>query len=207
VREFWQRWHISLSTWLRDYLYIPLGGNRSGGWKVQRNLMLTMLLGGLWHGAAWNFVAWGALHGLYLAAHRVLVRRDRPRGVAPALAPSAWRRVLGRGLGIAFTFHLVLLTWLLFRARPIGDSGALSVAVDYLLRLGDLWTDGWVAPPASFWPLLIVLGLDIMIVRSGTHHWVKDWAWPLRGAVVAALIALGFVLGSGTARAFIYFQF
>jgi D-alanyl-lipoteichoic acid acyltransferase DltB (MBOAT superfamily) len=94
--EFWQRWHISLSSWLRDYLYIPLGGNRHGEWATYCNLMITMLLGGLWHGAAWNFVLWGAYQGAILCAYRALAPpRRRPRGAprrAPAPSPPSWRR-------------------------------------------------------------------------------------------------------------------
>ncbi len=89
ITEFWRRWHISLSTWLRDYLYIPLGGNRSGNVKTYRNLMLTMTLGGLWHGASWNFVIWGALHGLYLSIHKLWTSRNTTVEVSPpAIATS-----------------------------------------------------------------------------------------------------------------------
>jgi len=95
ITEFWRRWHISLSTWLRDYLYIPLGGNRKGKLNTYRNLMITMLLGGLWHGAAWGFVIWGGLHGLYLAVHK-LICRDRGRGVEPPVlqTPRQWASFL-----------------------------------------------------------------------------------------------------------------
>ncbi len=204
IQEFWQRWHISLSTWLRDYLYIPLGGNRGAGWKVQRNLMLTMLLGGLWHGGAWNFVAWGALHGAYLAIHRTFFR---DRATKPSEAPSTRGRWLRDGLSMLLTFHLVLLGWLLFRVRPVGESSAFGVALDYLAGLGGLASDAWVAPPVAFWLLAIVLAADVMIVRSRSHFWVRTWAWPLRGTVIAVFVGLGYVLGSGTHRAFIYFQF
>jgi hypothetical protein len=108
VAEFWRRWHISLSTWLRDYLYIPLGGSRGGAAFTARNLMLTMLLGGLWHGAGWNFVAWGCLHGVALVAHRAFARRAPPRG-----------RSLLRGLGVPLTFAFVVLAWVPFRASDV----------------------------------------------------------------------------------------
>jgi alginate O-acetyltransferase complex protein AlgI len=101
VRDFWKRWHISLSTWLRDYLYIPLGGNRCSPWRQRLNLMLTMLLGGLWHGAAWNFVLWGGLHGAALVAEH---------GTKPSLP---------KGLRIFLTFHFVCLTWIFFRAADL----------------------------------------------------------------------------------------
>ncbi|HJQ83310.1 MAG TPA: MBOAT family protein, partial [Candidatus Binatia bacterium] len=112
-REFWQRWHISLSTWLRDYLYIPLGGNRRGPLRSYLDLLATMTLGGLWHGAAWTFVLWGAFHGLWLVAHRLLVTLVRtPR-------TPAWLRLL-------VTFHLVVAAWVLFRAPSLSAVGAIA---------------------------------------------------------------------------------
>ena len=109
ITEFWQRWHISLSTWLRDYLYKPLGGNRRGGRRTYINLALVMLLGGLWHGAAWNFIAWGAFHGLLLAAERARGKR----------ALFEWLPHSGR---VAATFGLVLLSWVFFRAQDLPSS-------------------------------------------------------------------------------------
>ena len=106
--DFWRRWHISLSQWLRDYLYIPLGGNRKGEGRTYLNLMATMLLGGLWHGAAWNFVAWGGLHGLYLAGERALGLDRKPGGVRLTRLRMVIRRLV--------VFQLVCLTWVLFRA-------------------------------------------------------------------------------------------
>ena len=114
--DFWRRWHISLSTWLRDYLYIPLGGNRRGRGRTHVNLATTMLLGGLWHGAAWSFVAWGAFHGALLIGHRLLtpiLARIQP---TRSYAAAAWRAV--RMLGF---FHLVCLGWVLFRIEDLGD--------------------------------------------------------------------------------------
>ena len=105
LQDFWRRWHISLSSWLRDYLYIPLGGSKHGTWKTYRNLFLTMLLGGLWHGAGWTFIVWGALHGGMLAVNR-WVSQHRPFG--------AWR--LPRWLSIFLTFQFVCFAWIFFRA-------------------------------------------------------------------------------------------
>ena len=107
LRDFWHRWHISLSTWLRDYLYIPLGGSRGGQAMTLRNLMLTMVLGGIWHGAAWTFVIWGALHGLVLAAQRVL---------------SGWGPRVPKFLGILLTFHFVCLAWIFFRSESLDSA-------------------------------------------------------------------------------------
>jgi D-alanyl-lipoteichoic acid acyltransferase DltB (MBOAT superfamily) len=109
--DFWNRWHISLSSWLRDYLYIPLGGNRKGAGRTYVNLLLTMLLGGLWHGAAWNFVIWGAFHGVILAAYRILERR--PMHKDPWSGQYPYAIVL---LKMAVMFVLTLLGWLIFRA-------------------------------------------------------------------------------------------
>lgn len=121
IALFWQRWHISLSTWLRDYLYIPLGGNRSGKLKTYRNLLITMLLGGLWHGAAWNFVIWGALHGIALALHRSTTERLK--------IPAA----IGKSLGMVATFYWVCLTWIFFRCTTLPV--ALEMAKAYLRHL------------------------------------------------------------------------
>jgi D-alanyl-lipoteichoic acid acyltransferase DltB (MBOAT superfamily) len=119
--EFWRKWHISLSSWLRDYLYIPLGGNRGSGLQLHRNLMLTMLLGGLWHGASWNFVLWGFLHGFALIAHRLFLGL---RGERPAARGAA--AVVGSLLSRAALLYWLLLTWIAFRVR---DFDQMSVAI------------------------------------------------------------------------------
>ncbi|MGB3571559.1 MAG: MBOAT family O-acyltransferase [Phormidesmis sp.] len=116
ITDFWRRWHISLSTWLKDYLYIPLGGNRGGQWFTYRNLMLTMVLGGLWHGAAWTFVVWGALHGGALIAHKEWSKFARN---IPSLSqPSEWMAVVSTAL----TFYWVCITWVFFRADSFGEA-------------------------------------------------------------------------------------
>lgn len=114
ITDFWRRWHISLSTWLRDYLYIPLGGNRRGPFRTYLNLLLTMLLGGLWHGASWRFVVWGGVHGVALAVHRALFGKAGP-------PRSFWRRFTGWFI----TFHLVLVLWVFFRAADFSTAVAL----------------------------------------------------------------------------------
>ncbi len=127
ITEFWQRWHLSLSTWLRDYLYIPLGGNRHGEFKTYRNLILVMLLGGLWHGASWNFLIWGGIHGGYLAFERAQGKE------------SLYRKLPGV-LQVLITFFIVLIAWVFFRADTLPDAwryfkslfgvGALNPAAD-----------------------------------------------------------------------------
>lgn len=116
IREFWQRWHISLSTWLRDYLYIPLGGNRKGALKTYRNVFTTMLLGGLWHGANWTFIAWGILHGFYIIISRIVKKTSKNK-----LVDLESKTRLNKILGIFFTFSIVLLAWIFFRASNLGE--------------------------------------------------------------------------------------
>ncbi len=128
-RDFWRRWHISLSTWLRDYLYISLGGNRTGKYKTYRNLMLTMLLGGLWHGAAWSFILWGLYHGVILSAHRFLsenIFRKKAAGDEPVSRATAVAVCLLKAL---LMFHVVCLGWLLFRGESISQIGGMLAAL------------------------------------------------------------------------------
>ena len=123
-QEFWNRWHISLSHWLRDYLYIPLGGNRGGRLATYRNLVLTMVLAGLWHRPGWTFVIWGAYHGLLLVVHRACKPwLDRVRPVH-SIDRGCWT-----ALQIVVTFHLVCLGWLIFRAESMGQAAAMLTAI------------------------------------------------------------------------------
>jgi len=205
VTEFWRRWHISLSTWLRDYLYIPLGGNRHGAWKTYRNLMLTMLLGGLWHGASWRFVVWGGLHGLYLAVHRSLGRRplrgaSEPPPATPA-ARGAWV------VKVLLTFHLVALTWIFFRADTFALAWAYLKGIVTWQRAGGIDPMSWLSPRVLSLVGLLVLIDAYQYVRKD-HTAFLRWAWPLRAltwaCVVIVLVTMG---GIGVQIPFIYFQF
>jgi D-alanyl-lipoteichoic acid acyltransferase DltB (MBOAT superfamily) len=118
ISDFWHRWHISLSTWLRDYLFIPMGGSRAGRWLTYRNLMITMALGGLWHGASFNFLFWGVYHGLALVVHREFVRLKN--GIDFLARFFSWRP--GRFLSIVFTFHAVCIGWVFFRVHDLGTA-------------------------------------------------------------------------------------
>ncbi len=193
ITEFWRRWHISLSTWLRDYLYISLGGNRRGPARTYLNLMLTMLLGGLWHGASWTFVAWGGLHGGALAVSRFI--RDR-RGAEPALPRLHVLRVIA-------TFHLVTAGWILFRAD------GFSAAADYFSRLVTFTTyhpnlDGRVLS-------VLALGLASHYVPHGVYDAVRRRFVALPAAAQGvALFAAALVvreMASAAAVPFVYFQF
>jgi len=201
VTEFWRRWHISLSTWLRDYLYIPLGGNRGGTLRTYRNLMLTMLLGGLWHGANWTFVVWGGLHGLYLSVHKYLLDRRAPDSVPPTTSPPV------RLAKILATFHLVALAWVFFRAS------SFKVAWAYLTGIAVWQPAGAVAPLSWVDPRLVVLvatfmALEVVQARSREETSLLHYHWATRGVCYAWLVVVTLALGGlGVQIPFIYFQF
>ena len=202
ITEFWRRWHISLSSWLRDYLYIPLGGNRKGRRRTYINLMLTMLLGGLWHGASGRFVLWGALHGCGLAAHKWLMSRTS----SPAFGKdmSLWRRVLG----VIFTFNFVCLGWILFRA----DS--LSTVGEILSQIFTAFDLSIVPQVIAGYPVVFAL-IAAGYLMHATPKRVIDrtqerltnapmWA---QVAVVVAVIWFVMQMRTGDIQPFIYFQF
>ncbi|MFP6598993.1 MAG: MBOAT family protein, partial [Deltaproteobacteria bacterium] len=191
-REFWQRWHISLSTWLRDYLYISLGGNRRGPGRVYVNLALTMLLGGLWHGAAATFVFWGAFHGLWLALHRLwttLVPADPERG---PLLPKIVRQLV--------TFHMVCLGWVFFRAQSIGDAWVLlGRVVDPVFNMSI----------EGFQALVLVVLATVIHTATSVTGWRERFtaASPYLQGTAYALIATAVFLFAPPVTRFIYFQF
>jgi alginate O-acetyltransferase complex protein AlgI len=195
-QDFWARWHISLSTWLRDYLYIPLGGNRKGRWGTYRNLMITMVLGGLWHGAAWTFVVWGGIHGLWLAVHRSL-SGGRRKGDAPP--PFVWTVV-----SWVVTFHLVCLTWLMFRAETFTQAWAL------LMRLGSQWQlTAYVQTSLSLIAFFILpwFLFEAWLERRKDDLALLKVAWPLRAALYAYLILMMLFFPPPVPAEFIYFRF
>ena len=187
ISDFWRRWHISLSTWLRDYLYIPLGGSRLSRLLTMRNLFITMLLGGLWHGAAWTFILWGAIHGALLIAGRL----------TPTLSG-----VLGRILGVFVTLHLVVLTFVLFRCERIEDFWAY---LDGLTRF-DIETQ--VATP--FVAALIAFGLIMHWIGDLRAVLVRAFAalpWPVLAIVTTLLLTIIVAIAPDEVTPFIYFQF
>jgi D-alanyl-lipoteichoic acid acyltransferase DltB (MBOAT superfamily) len=195
ITHFWRTWHISLSTWLRDYLYITLGGNRGGVNKTYRNLALTMLLGGLWHGASWNFVIWGGLHGAYLIAHRFMRDRAPKKATDPVVARDI--------LPMLATFHLVCLTWIFFRAESFGQAWSYLSGI-LTFRSG--------APDYRALSLLLPLGL-MMLVIDLTQRQIRNqtavltWT-PVRKGLAFGVMVLGVIVFSGAAEVpFIYFQF
>jgi alginate O-acetyltransferase complex protein AlgI len=198
VADFWRRWHISLSTWLRDYLFIPLGGSRGSRWQTARNLMITMTLGGLWHGASWTFVFWGVLHGVLLIGHRIFRRFSERR----PLLDRALRSTLGTGLRILLTFVCVAVGWIFFRSTTF--DGALT-----LLHRLVAWSPGLGTPLPR---VGLVNTLVFMWVCHGVACWTpwkKVWRLPapLQGFAYAAAIILAQVLAPDAGKAFIYIQF
>ena len=196
--EFWRRWHISLSTWLRDYLYKPLGGNRDGPTKTNRNLLITMVLGGLWHGAAWNFVLWGLYHGILLVAHRVVEPALRPIGNRLDRLPWLWWLVR-----VAAMFMLTCYGWLLFRATSLQQVLAMTAS------LAQPWVGiDWATMARITWIIAPLLLVQIVQARTGEMYFLKLAAIPPAVRVIAcsAMLYLAVFLG-GQPQSFVYFQF
>jgi alginate O-acetyltransferase complex protein AlgI len=194
ITDFWRRWHISLSTWLRDYLYIPLGGNRRGPRRTYANLMAVMLLGGLWHGASWNFVLWGGIHGGMLAAERAQ-GKDSP-----------YRR-LPRPIRVAITFAIVCLSWVFFRAKTLGQA---------LTYLGSLFGVGQATAAADSVAGVIYTPYHAaMFVVAATIVWMmpNTWAFTERLSLgrtvggLAFLVLSVLMMWTQTTNPFLYFQF
>jgi alginate O-acetyltransferase complex protein AlgI len=192
ITDFWRRWHISLSTWLRDYLYIPLGGNRYGTAATYRNLLITMLLGGLWHGAGWNFILWGLYHGTLLAAHRAL-------GTQPGRAEGPFKAVK-----IAFTFLCVCIGWVLFRAESLNDIGVILHRM-VILTAGENFDRAEIVIALAAW-MAVLLGHF-----AGSYVKINSLVQRLPAPIVATGMAAVFlvvqVLMPHRGGAFIYFQF
>jgi alginate O-acetyltransferase complex protein AlgI len=194
--DFWRRWHISLSTWLRDYLYVPLGGNRAGPVRTYINLMLTMLIGGLWHGASWAFVVWGGLHGIYLVIERLI---QGTRGIEP-------RRVTSIVVGSLLTYALVCITWVFFRAT---DFTTASQMVKAMFGMGTDVPGAVASTVRAGVSLLVVVAMVTTHVVFRKRHLedtlVAMSPW-LRGALIGWMLFF-IAVAAGGQRAFIYFQF
>jgi alginate O-acetyltransferase complex protein AlgI len=194
ITEFWRRWHISLSTWLREYLYIPLGGNRLGNVRTYINLMLVMLLGGLWHGASWNFVVWGGLHGVALAVHRFFSRRGNKKAQP--------RFSLGILAGWLLTFVFVCTAWVFFRSPDFSTSWAVLQKMYFLT---DFRGVTWVTTG-------LIIGLPVLLLADWATHSLRQGKQlrlaSIPGLFVFVFVALGcFFLAPENPAPFIYFQF
>jgi alginate O-acetyltransferase complex protein AlgI len=196
-RDFWNRWHISLSQWLRDYLYISLGGSRGGRLRTYRNLMLTMILGGLWHGKEWTFVVWGFYQGVLLVIHRLaepLLSRIDP--IDPV------ERACWKGLRIVATFHMVCLGWLIFRAKSLEQAAGMLSAIVHRPSI----------PPAAYLVPVLVVVVPLLIIQliqylADDLDVIFRTPWYVRSAFYTACfyaIVLGANFGG---QQFIYFQF
>lgn len=198
--EFWHRWHISLSSWLRDYVYIPLGGSHGSRAATYRNLIVTMALGGLWHGAAWTFVVWGLFHGVILAGHRAM------KGVTshlPKIFP--FPTVVLRLLGIFVTFHLICVGWLLFRAESLEQAIAFSLALICDFRIAPGLGLGAARTLLGVTSILIIL--DLLEWRRKTPFAVFGLRYLVRALLYFVMTTLIVVFGEFGGQDFIYFQF
>lgn len=193
--DFWRRWHITLSSWLRDYLYIPLGGNRNGVARTYFALMATMLLGGLWHGASWTFVVWGGLHGLYLAVERML--RSRFKAYRPGVPMLMLLALL--------TYALINITWVFFRAKSFEKAWSVLTGMF-----------GGNAEAAPILPVVHLVMVSLIVGGIVVAHWLmrertlesaiaRVPAWCL--AMLWGLMAFAIIIAQGAGNAFIYFQF
>lgn len=216
--DFWRRWHITLSAWLRDYLYIPLGGNRHGTFKTYVNLMITMLLGGLWHGANWTFVVWGALHGFYLMAEKFIqdlklrvqlqpnVMNNAPIALRGIAAPRFLKTLPSSNFIYAlFTFFLVNVTWVFFRAPDFTSAWRMLAAMFGAAHNGAVLLSN-----------LSMLKITIIIIcMLGTHWYMRNrrllgvaekLPWWVLGLIWSAMLVL-LILSQESSSSFIYFQF
>jgi D-alanyl-lipoteichoic acid acyltransferase DltB (MBOAT superfamily) len=197
ITEFWRRWHMSLSLWLRDYVYIPLGGNRLGKWRSYLNQFLTMLIGGFWHGASWKFIFWGAMHGVALGIHKFVSgeNKEKSRG---------WKKALG----IFVTFHFVIILWVFFRAENF--EGALAILRQVIVDMD----------PAFIIPFIQTRGLVLSFIVLGLlyhivdNSWFQNWKDKFRDSnfwvkilVLLLVIQAYLQLRSTSVQPFIYFQF
>lgn len=194
--EFWRRWHISLSSWLRDYLYIPLGGNRGSEVMVYRNLLLTMVLGGLWHGAAWNFLLWGGYQGAMLIIHRLFVGR-KPVEFAGSL--------LYRLPRMAFFFVFVCYGWLLFRATSLSQIESFTQIL--FGDFSDMALHMKIPPLSALLGVFILICIEVSQFKYKNVYFYARFPAFIHGGVYAALI-FAFIMGlSNDSQQFIYFQF
>ncbi|MDB4953087.1 MAG: hypothetical protein JWO36_656 [Myxococcales bacterium] len=204
LSDFWRRWHISLSSWLRDYVYVSMGGNRHGAWKRYRNLIATMVLGGLWHGAAWTFVIWGTLHGFLLVIEQGI--RRLLAALKISLVGIVWTAI-----GIALTYFAVCVTWVFFRAPTFHDAFTMLAAMfgvdpgDGIKLFARRGQDVTLAVTA----IVLMLATHVCWRRSRFDRWIEHRPWWVRGAVLSLVLAIvaASIAASTTQRTFIYFQF
>lgn len=203
--DFWRRWHITLSAWLRDYLYIPLGGNRKGSFRTYINLMITMLVGGLWHGANWTFVTWGGLHGLYLWGEKFLRERKEKSLPQPVVAKAGFSIPLkGFSYGL-FTFFLVNITWVFFRSPTFAGAGNMLVSM-----FGSTKEATPLLTTIAMIKIIVIIAVTLIV------HWrmrntsvldlVNRLPWWTTGLLWSSMLLM-LILSQESSSSFIYFQF
>ncbi len=203
ITDFWRRWHISLSTWLRDYLYIPLGGNRKGKWRTHINLFITMLLGGLWHGPSWKFVFWGAMHGVGLAVHKLWKKHVMPGEIQSKSWSMVWKAV-----SWFITFHFVVFLWIFFRADSFDVAWTM---------IGNVFNSMDLAYLQPFWDvrylfvILLLVGFAIHAIPSKLFPKIEilylKTPFLLKAVAFVLLVQLVIQFRSESVQPFIYFQF
>lgn len=196
IRDFWRKWHLSLSSWLRDYLYIPLGGSRHGAWRTKFNLMITMLLGGLWHGAGWNFVVWGGIHGIFLSIEDLMFKKRSLKH------KSIFANIL---IGL-ITYIIVCFSWVFFRSQTF------TQASEMLNAIGTIPTGAFFHQIGYFklqnWSLGIFLPTLIVVISAfrPVDKTLKSYPLLVATSTVVAMIIIAVIVAGG-ANEFIYFQF
>lgn len=213
IKEFWSRWHISLSTWFRDYVYIPIGGNRVSKLRNYFNLMVTFLLSGLWHGASWNFVIWGGLHGVYQMGGGIIssifLNKHEPYNNKFYIKTRGF-------IKICFTFILVCFAWIFFRANTINDAfyvisnmfKGINNPYSYLITGTSCLNISKLGKLAIVFELLILFIIDIAETKIDIINWVSNKKTPLRWSIYLAFCTMIVLLSSkGISTKFIYFQF
>lgn len=200
VSDFWRRWHITLSLWLRDYLYIPLGGSRGGEWNTYRNLILTMTLGGLWHGASLTFIVWGLLHGVLLAVNRWVHNLAGVHVNEPLFAGRVYRI-----LATVATFHAVCLGWIFFRASDFAT--AFSVLAQIGQCVMPMLPRGGSPLGPTFLALAALLTAHLVGQRLAQRKFLTSNGWQLLRPLAYSVTVIAIVLASKSSGAFIYFQF
>lgn len=212
ISDFWRRWHISLSSWLRDYLFIPLGGSRGSSFLTNRNLLLTMALGGLWHGASWNFVLWGCYHGLLLIVHRMFSEwRQRQTTLKPMLESRTFNV-----FSMLLTFHCVCIGWVFFR---VNDIGAIFSMVRKMVLLSPIMTraeagqflllkpDLPISIPIAMLMVVLLLICTPLIGRARETGLIARIPAPIKGLYLTAVILAIITFLPDNSTPFIYFQF
>jgi len=192
IREFWRRWHVTLGRFLRDYLYIPLGGNQTGTINTYRNILITLGLAGLWHGAAWNFVAWGGLHGMALVAHRLWLKT----GVT-----------MNKFLAWFLTFNFLNFTWVIFRANEWNDATKIFRAMFGLEGVGLEYYQYFPATGWVFFPISVMIIFSIVALKKNSNHLVENLTIDSRIIVGCFILFYACMINLSAPTEFLYFRF